>query len=127
MPTTSSCFELIHIGIWGPYAHPDLNGNHYFLTIVDDFSKATWVFLMKYKSQTSHLVQQFYFLILNQFNISIKQIRTDNGPEFSLVSFYAEKEIIHQKSCVYTPQQNSVVERKHHQHLLNVTRALLFQ
>ena len=80
---------------------------------------------MKCKSDASSLIQTFFQMILNQFKVSIKVIRSDNGLEFALSSLYASKGILHQLSCVETPQQNTVIERKH-QHLLNVARALRF-
>ena len=81
---------------------------------------------MKHKSETLCLIQSFYNMIFTQFKVPIKILRFDNGPEFALNSFYASKGIIHHPSCVETPQQNSVVERKH-QHLLIVAKALRFQ
>jgi len=46
--------------------------------------------------------------------------------EASASKFYKCKGIIHQTSCMGTPQQNGVVQRKH-QDLLQVTRAPMFQ
>lgn len=56
----------------------------------------------------------------------IKAIRTINAPKLAFIDLVRKHGMIHQFSCPYTPQYNSVLERKH-QHLLNVTRALLFQ
>jgi hypothetical protein len=50
-------FDLIHFDIWGPYSTDSLNGVKYFLTIVDDFSRFTWVHLMVTKSQRSILLK----------------------------------------------------------------------
>ena len=81
---------------------------------------------MFHKSDDSSLLQYFYNMVVTQFHTNIKVIRIDNGPKFALPSFYASKGILHQLSCVETPQQNSIVERKR-QHLLSVARALRFQ
>ncbi|CAL1410196.1 unnamed protein product [Linum trigynum] len=64
-----------------------------------------------------------------QFGQQVARIRADNGMEFqttSLRSFYDDHGIILQTSCTDTPQQNGVVERKHH-HLLETARALRFR
>ncbi|KAM1740735.1 hypothetical protein ACFX12_010944 [Malus domestica] len=124
--STKSCFELLHIDIWGGYQVASISGAKYFLTIVDDYTRSTWVYLMKHKSDTKDILVGFIQMIETQFNTRVQIIRSDNGPEFKLEQFYALKGIIHQFSCVNTPQQNGVAERKH-RHLLNVARALLFQ
>ena len=82
-------FELVHCDLWGPFSIPTVDGYKYFLTIVDDFSRCTWIYLLKAKSETQVLMPQFY-------------------------------------AYVETPQQNSIVERKH-QHILNAVKALKFQ
>jgi len=101
-------FELIHFDIWGPISICSIHNHLYFLTVVDDFSRYTWITLMKSKGETRQHVIDFITLIENQHDCHVKIVRSDNGPEFNMPQFYAR------------------VERKH-QHILNITRALLFQ
>ncbi|CAL1357037.1 unnamed protein product [Linum trigynum] len=126
--TTRGCFELIHVDIRGGYKTPSLDGSRFFLTVVDDFSRATWIYLLKYKSDVEQHIRSFCQMAATQFDCSVKRIQADNGMEFQttfLRSYYAEHGILLQTSCVNTPQQNGVVERKH-RHLLDTARALRF-
>ncbi|GJX52152.1 putative RNA-directed DNA polymerase [Tanacetum coccineum] len=127
--TSESLGDLIHLDLWGPYRITSREGYRYFLTIVDDFSRAVWVYLIKSKDEVFGYFVEFVNLIANQFLKRIKVIRSDNGTEFinnKMEKILKEKGIIHQTSCAYTPQQNGIAERKH-RHLLNVARSLLFQ
>ncbi|GJR46884.1 retrovirus-related pol polyprotein from transposon TNT 1-94, partial [Tanacetum coccineum] len=62
----------------------------------------------------------------NHYNGKPKFIRSDNGTKIvnkACLALFNSLGIVHQRSMVYTPQQNGVVERKH-RHLLDTARAL---
>ena len=122
-------FYLFHTDIWGPATVPNVSGARWFVTFIDDCTRVTWVFLLKHKSDVSTVFPNFFSMVKNQFGVSIKRLRSDNTRDFfnQALTPYCQKEgIIHESSCVKTPQQNGVAERKNG-HLLDQTRALLFQ
>ena len=89
---------------------------------MDDYTRATWVYLIKRKSQCATIFQQFLNSIHTKFNAHVHIVRADNAKELckgEILHIYHKHGIQHQTSCIYTPQQNGVVERKH-RHLLEV-------
>ena len=122
----NTIFELLHIDVWGPFSVETVDGYRYFLTIVDDHSRATWIYLMRTKNEVLTMFPTFINQVENQYNVKVKSVRSDNAQELKFTSFFKEKGIVPYHSCPETPEQNSVVERKH-QHILNVARAFMFQ
>ncbi|KAL4562118.1 hypothetical protein LXL04_034312 [Taraxacum kok-saghyz] len=124
----STPFFLIHSDIWGPSRITTSYGKKWFVTFIDDHSRTTWVYLLQDKSEVGQIFQSFHKMIRTQFQTDIRILRTDNGKEYFnsiLGNFLIENGITHQSSCVNTPQQNGVSERKN-RHLLEVARALMF-
>ena len=101
---SASTFDPVHVDIWGPYSIPNYEGFKYFLSIVDDATRCTWIYLLKAKSEVIGYLISFYKLIQTQFGTNVKSIKSNNGQEFLLTDFYSTYGIIHQKRCVYTPQ-----------------------
>ena len=105
-------------------------GFKYFVTFVDDFSRVTWLYLMKscFEFFFSHF-SVFCAEIQTQFHVSVQTLRSDNAKEYlsePFQSFMLQYGILHQTSCVDTPSQNEVVERKN-KYLIETSRILLFQ
>jgi len=108
---------------------PTYDKKYYFVTIVDDYSKYTWLCLIQSKCEVTTVLNNFLCLIKTQFGACVKTLRSDNGTEFfnsNCEKLLASYGILHQSSCPYSPQQNGTVERKH-RHILEVARALRFQ
>uniref|UniRef100_A0A2N9J6E2 Integrase catalytic domain-containing protein n=1 Tax=Fagus sylvatica TaxID=28930 RepID=A0A2N9J6E2_FAGSY len=122
-------FQLVHADLWGPAPNVSINAFRFYLVLVDEFTKFTWVYLLKHKSDTFSIFKQFTALVKTQFQHSIQTFRTDCGGEFTSNEFHtfcANNGIVHQLSCPHTPQQNGVAERKH-RHIIQCALALLSQ
>ena len=50
--------------------------------IVDDYTRYTWVFFLVDKSDVFAIFKSFVKGIHNEFEITIKRVRSDNGSEF---------------------------------------------
>ncbi|GJV04727.1 retrovirus-related pol polyprotein from transposon TNT 1-94 [Tanacetum coccineum] len=109
------CLHLLHMDLFRPVTPRSINHEKYTLVIVDEYSRYTWVYILKKKSQAPKTIMSFIKRVENQNDIKVKQLRTDNGTKFRnsiLVNFYDEKGISKNFSSPYTPEQNGVAERK---------------
>ena len=122
-------FDIVHSDVWGISPIISHEGYKYFVTFIDDYSRYTWVYFLRKKSEVFSMFKLFLGLIHTQFAATIKTLRSDSGGEYmsnEFQSFLQNKGIISQRSCSYTPQQNGVAERKN-RHLLDVVRTLLIE
>ena len=50
---------MVHTDLCGPMQTPSLTGNVDFMTCIDDYSRNTWVYLLKQKSQAFDVFKSF--------------------------------------------------------------------
>ena len=48
---SSAPFDLIHSDVWGPSPHTTMGGSKYFVVFLDDYTRFTWIYLMKNRSE----------------------------------------------------------------------------
>ncbi|GJU17292.1 retrovirus-related pol polyprotein from transposon TNT 1-94 [Tanacetum coccineum] len=121
------CLHLLHMDLFGPVTPRSINHEKYTLVIVDEYSRYTWLYFLKKKSQAPETITSFIKRVENQNDIKVKQLKTNNGTEFInsiLVNFCDEKWISQNFSSPYTPEQNGVVERKNRT-LIEAARIML--
>ncbi|PKU87036.1 Retrovirus-related Pol polyprotein from transposon TNT 1-94 [Dendrobium catenatum] len=119
--------DLIHSDVWGPAPVISNQGFKFYVIFVDDYTRYTWIYPLRFKSDVFHTFVNFKNQIENLTSQRIKKIRTDGGTEYvnsSFQNYLLTHGISHQISCPYTPEQNGLTERKH-RHIIETTRTLL--
>lgn len=76
---TNDVFNILHADLWGPFSTISMLGHKYFLTLVDDHSRFTWVIFLKTKVETRDSLINFVAYVEKQFNKHVKCLRSDNG------------------------------------------------
>jgi transposase InsO family protein len=95
--------------------------------IVDDLTRYTRIFFLVDESDVFATFKSFIRRAHNEFETTIKKVRSDNGSEFknTRIDELCDEFIIrHQFSAKYTLQSNGLVERKNRT-LIDITRSML--
>lgn len=75
-------FELIHYDMWGPTPITSTNDFNYYIYLLDDFSRFTWIYPLRSKVQVVTTFIHFKNLVENQLDGKIKVFQSDQGGEF---------------------------------------------
>jgi histone deacetylase 1/2 len=116
--------ELVFSNVWG-HVPESVGRKKYYVSFIDDFSKFTWIYLLKFKSEVFQKFHEFQALVERLFDRKILAMQTDWGGEYhKLNSFFNKAGIAHHVSCPHAHQRNGSAERKH-RHIVEVGLSLL--
>ena len=125
----SSPLELIHSDICGPMNVKAQNGAIYFITLIDDYSRYGYVYLLSHRYEALDIFKRFVAEVETQLERRVKILRTDRGREYLSDMFKElceEKGIQRQLTIPRSPQQNGVAERRNRT-LLDMVRSMMAQ
>ena len=68
---STDIFDLIHSDVWGPSPVSGIGGSRYFVVFVDDYSRYSWIFHMKYHSELLQVYSKHILIFQTYQNFSI--------------------------------------------------------
>lgn len=127
---SSRILEIIHTDVCGPITPTSHNGNCYFVTFVDDYSRFVMVYVIRHKSEVFNCIKDYEAKVTSLFcGKKISKINCDNGGEYcskNFIEFCSQKGIQICYTPPYTPQLNGVAERMN-QTLMDKARSMINQ
>lgn len=91
-----------------------LGGGRYYMSIIDDYTRKAWVYILKEKSESFSVFKNWCKEVETKKSCSLKCLRTDNGLEYlskEFDVFCKENGIKRHRTVPANPQQNGIAER----------------
>ncbi|KAL1569026.1 hypothetical protein AAHA92_00559 [Salvia divinorum] len=121
----TNVLELIHTDICGPFPSASWNGQQYFISFIDDYSRFGYLYLIHEKSEALDKFKIFKAEVELQLNKSIKKVKSDRGGEYygrndgsgeqrqgPFALYLEECGIVPQYTMPGSPSKNGVAERR---------------
>jgi histone deacetylase 1/2 len=116
--------ELVYSDVWG-HTQISVSGHNYYVSFIDAYSRFTWLYLLKRKSDVFDVFIQFQAHVERILHHKIIHLQSDWGGEYrNLNTFFQKQGIVHRVACPHTHQQNGAAERKH-RHIVETGLTLL--
>ncbi|CAI7740885.1 unnamed protein product, partial [Closterium sp. NIES-53] len=120
-PPTEAPVQTLHMDVWGPARVRGQGHEHYFLLVVDDYSRYTTVFPLRSKGEVTEVlidwIRAARLRLRESFgsDFPVLRLHSDRGGEFSsarLGAFCRAQGISQTFTLTASPQQNGIAERR---------------
>ena len=117
--------ERFHSDLFGPVKSDA--SQRFYVTYTDEATRYRFISGLCRKSDTAGHLKSFLAHLKNQYGITPKRIRSDNGGEYTSKEYQQilrDQGIIHETTAPHTPQENGISERLNDE-VMKIARALL--
>ncbi|CAI7837266.1 unnamed protein product [Closterium sp. NIES-54] len=118
-PSTTAPLQTLHMDVWGPARVTGQDREHYFLQVVDDYTRYTTVFPLRSKGEVPDFLIPWIRAVRLQLrerfrdDLPVLRLHSDRGGEFSsdlLRDFCRGEGILQSFTLPAYPQQNGIDE-----------------
>ena len=111
---TTRSLELVVMDLAGPVRPRSLGGASFFLGLLDVYTRHSWVYPIRKKSDAAQKILEWKGVVENQSQEKLLNLRSDNGGEFTSTAFKHEMALLGvmlQTTPPYSPESNGMQER----------------
>ena len=95
---STDVFDPIHFDVWGPFSVSNIGRSRYIAIFVNDYSRYSWIFHMKHRSELLQVYCNFAKMVETQFSKCIKNFQSNNALEYTQYAFQA---ILHSYGTIH--------------------------